>query len=81
MMFEDDMKALGDEEVVAEFESYFSCLVGDVERNVERYSAAMRQLEELLELEAETEAVKRKVAAFDIDYTDDLVSVVLKDIR
>ena len=51
--------------------------MGDVEKNNSKYSAAMRQLEELLALERETEEVKRKVAGFSLDYDDDLVSVVL----
>lgn len=68
------IQALGDEEVVNEFETYFSSLVGDVEKNNDKYSAAMRQLEDLLALERETAAVKAKVAAFNVDYNDDLVS-------
>ena len=48
-----------------------------MEKNNSKYSAAMRQLEELLALERETEEVKRKVAGFSLDYDDDLVSVVL----
>ena len=70
------IQALGDEEVVNEFETYFSSLVGDVEKNNDKYSAAMRQLEDLLALERETAAVKAKVAAFNVDYNDDLVSVM-----
>ena len=54
--------------------------MGDVEKNNDKYSAAMRQLEELLALERETEEVKRKVACYSVDYDDDLVSVVTVDI-
>ena len=80
LMFEDEMRALhhgdtSDADVLEEFESYFSGLVGDVERNNEKYSAAMRQLEELLDLERETELIRRKVAAFTLDYDDDLVII------
>jgi hypothetical protein len=63
-------------EVLEEFESYFSGLVGDVERNNEKYAAAMRQLEQLLQLEHETELIRRKVAAFTLDYDDDLVIII-----
>ncbi len=79
-MFEEEMRALvhpgadtSTADVVDEFESYFSGLVGDVERNNEKYASAMRQLEEMLALERETELIKRKVAAFQLDYDDDLV--------
>ena len=75
MMFEDEIKALGDEGVVDEFESYFSNLVGDVEENNRKYSEAMKELEELLDLERETERIKRKVADFTVDYDEDLVSL------
>ena len=74
-MFEDEIKALGDEGVVDEFESYFSNLVGDVEENNRKYSKAMKELEELLDLERETERIKRKVADFTVDYDEDLVSL------
>jgi len=74
-MFEDEIKALGDEGVVDEFESYFSNLVGDVEENNRKYSEAMKELEELLDLERETERIKRKVADFTVDYDEDLVSL------
>ena len=81
LMFEEEMRALhhgGSDtaDVLDEFESYFSGLVGDVERNNEKYAAAMRQLEELLDLERETELIKRKVAAFTLDYDDDLVIII-----
>ncbi len=62
--------------MLEEFESYFSGLVGDVERNNEKYAAAMRQLEQLLQLEHETELIRRKVAAFTLDYDDDLVIII-----
>jgi hypothetical protein len=83
-MFEEEMRALHtgssdvtNTDVVEEFESYFSSLVGDVERNNEKYAAAMRQLEELLDLERETELIRRKVAGFTLDYDDDLVIMML----
>jgi len=72
LMFEDEIRALGDDEVVDEFETYFSSLVGDVEKNNDKYATAMAQLEELLELERETARIKRKVADFQLDYDDDL---------
>ena len=74
VVFEDEMRALGKkEEVMAEFESYFSGLVGDVEKNNQKYVAAMQQLEELLALEKETMMLKNKVATYCVDYDDDLV--------
>jgi len=86
LMFEDEMRALHaggsdtNTEVMEEFEAYFSGLVGDVERNTEKYAAAMRQLEELLALECETELIRRKVAAFTLDYDDDLVIILTKNV-
>ena len=48
--------------------------VADVEAGHRPYSEAVAQLEELLQLEREGLALKRKVAAFTIDYDDDLVN-------
>ena len=87
--FEEEIKALGAEEVQAEFSGYFASIVCHTLHTLHlgtpctqvtelgcsnvRYSEAVRQLEGLLELERETLSVKRKVEGFTVDYDDDLV--------
>lgn len=51
------------------------CLqAGEVQTAAVRSQEAVRQLELVLGLEQETLAVRRKVAAFSLDYDDDLVT-------
>jgi len=75
--FEEEIKALGAEEVQAEFAGYFTSIVSELGSGNVKYSEAVRQLEGLLELERETLSVKRKVAGFSVDYDDDLASTAV----
>jgi len=60
--FEEEIKALGAEEVRAEFTGYFSAIVSELGSGNARYGEAVRQLEGLLELERETLSVRRKAS-------------------
>jgi len=60
--FEEEIKALGAEEVRAEFTGYFSAIVSELGSGNARYGEAVRQLEGLLELERETLIVRRKAS-------------------
>merc|ERR1719278_188067 len=60
--FEEEIKALGAEEVQAEFAGYFTSIVSELGSGNVKYSEAVRQLEGLLELERETLSVKRKAS-------------------
>jgi len=75
--FEEEIKALGAEEVRAEFTGYFSAIVSELGSGNARYGEAVRQLEGLLELERETLSVRRKVAAYTVDFDDDLASTAV----
>ena len=66
-------RELGDQEVKNEFNGYFDCLTEDVIDSMKKYSTSVQQLEEVLELEKETQIIKKKVACFSLDYDDDLV--------
>lgn len=90
--FEEEIKALGAEEVRAEFTGYFSAIVSqpplthhpghqvsELGSGNARYGEAVRQLEGLLELERETLSVRRKVAAYTVDFDDDLVTGPAED--